>query len=80
MESETDIDVAERLLEAVKMARRGPYFGDVDIVTRFGARIPAPTKAEIDQVFINLINNAVQAMNGIGCLTLEQPRMTHGSM
>lgn len=71
MESETDIDVAERLLEAVKMARRGPYFGDVDIVTRFGT--PAflrAHKAEIDQVFINLINNAVQAMNGMGCLTL----------
>ncbi len=70
-ESATEIDVAERLLEAVKMARRGSQFGYVDVVTRFEA--PAflrAHKGEIDQVFINLINNAVQAMNGTGCLTL----------
>ncbi|MCW5797868.1 MAG: PAS domain S-box protein [Nitrospira sp.] len=67
----TEIDVAERLMEAVKMARRGLHFGYVDVVTRFDA----PTflrarKGEIDQVFVNLINNATQAMNGTGRLTL----------
>ena len=70
-DGETEIDVAERLMEAVKMARRGPHFGYVDIVTRFES--PAflrARKGEIDQVFVNLINNATQAMNGAGCLTL----------
>lgn len=70
-DGETEIDVAERLMEAVKMARRGPHFGYVDIVTRF--ECPAFLKArkgEIDQVFVNLINNATQAMNGTGRLTL----------
>jgi PAS domain S-box-containing protein len=70
-ESATEVDVAERLLEAVKMARRGRHFDYVDIVTQFDA--PAflrAHKGEIDQVFINLINNAVQAMNGTGRLTL----------
>ena len=36
-DGETEIDVAERLLEAVKMVRRGPHFGYVDIVTQFEA-------------------------------------------
>ncbi|MBS0171791.1 MAG: PAS domain S-box protein [Nitrospira sp.] len=70
-ENASEIDVAERLLEAVKMARRGPHFGYVDVVTKFDA--PAflrAHKGELDQVFINLINNAVQAMNGEGRLTL----------
>ncbi len=70
-DGETEIDVAERLMEAVKMARRGPHFGYVDIVTRFES--PAflrARKGEIDQVFVNLINNATQAMNGTGRLTL----------
>ncbi len=70
-DGETEIDVAERLMEAVKIARRGPYFGYVDVVTRFDA----PTflrarKSELDQVFVNLINNATQAMDGKGRLTL----------
>ena len=70
-DGETEIDVAERLMEAVKMARRGPHFGYVDVVTRFDA----PTflrarKSELDQVFVNLINNATQAMDGKGRLTL----------
>ncbi|GAB1722436.1 MAG: PAS domain S-box protein [Nitrospira sp. CR1.1] len=70
-DGETEIDVAGRLMEAVKMARRGPHFGDVDVVTQFDA--PAFLRArknEIDQVFVNLINNATQAMNGKGRLTL----------
>ena len=70
-DGETEINVAERLMEAVKMARRGPHFGYVDVVTRFDA----PTflrarKSELDQVFVNLINNATQAMDGKGRLTL----------
>ena len=70
-DGETEIDVAERLMEAVKMARRGPSFGYVDVVTRFDApTILRARKNEIDQVFINLINNATQAMNGTGRLTL----------
>ena len=70
-ECATEVDVAERLLEAVKMARRGPHFGYVDIVTQFDAPVFLRAhKGEIDQVFINLINNAVQAMNGTGRLTL----------
>ena len=65
------MDLSERLLEAVKMVRLNPQFGDVEVVTQFE---PVPRlrgrQSEIDQVFVNLIFNAVQAMEGTGRLTL----------
>jgi PAS domain S-box-containing protein len=71
-DGETEVDVAERLMEAVKMVRRGPYFNYVDVVTHFDAlAFLRGRKGEIDQVFVNLISNAAQAMNGTGRLTLS---------
>lgn len=70
-DGETVVDAAERLMEAVKMVRRGPHFGDVAVVTRFDAlAFLHARKGEIDQVFVNLISNAAQAMGGTGRLTL----------
>ncbi|MDP9132282.1 MAG: ATP-binding protein, partial [Nitrospirota bacterium] len=70
-DGETEVDVAERLMEAVKMVRRGPHFGYVEVVTRFEAlAFLRARKGELDQVFVNLISNAIQAMDGIGRLTL----------
>lgn len=70
-DGDTEIDVAERLMEAVKMVRRGPHFGYVDVVTEFNAlAFLRARKGEIDQVFVNLISNAAQAMDGTGRLTL----------
>jgi signal transduction histidine kinase len=70
-DGETEIDVAERLMEAVKMVRRGPHFGYVEIVTHFETlAFLRARKGEMDQVFVNLISNAAQAMNGTGRLTL----------
>jgi PAS domain S-box-containing protein len=69
---EVQVDLQERLLEAVKMVRRCPDFGDVEVVTVFDCphRLYA-RQAEIDQVFVNLISNAVQAMERKGRLTLR---------
>lgn len=54
------------------MVRRGPHFGHVSVVTDFmGDAIMRARKAEIDQVFVNLISNAAQAMNGRGELRLS---------
>ncbi|MGH7252024.1 MAG: PAS domain S-box protein [Nitrospiraceae bacterium] len=68
---EVEMDLSERLLEAVKMVRLNPQFGAVEVVTQFQ---PVPRfrgrQSEIDQVFVNLIYNAVQAMEGMGRLTL----------
>jgi len=70
-DGESEITLSERMADAVKLVRRSPYFGDVDVVTDFQ---PVPLlqarRTEIDQVFVNLISNAVQAMNGKGRLTL----------
>jgi PAS domain S-box-containing protein len=66
------VDVNERLEEAVKMVRRGAAFNHVEIVKQFQ---PVPhflaRRSEIDQIFVNLITNAVQAMEGNGCLMLS---------
>ncbi|TAL09583.1 MAG: GHKL domain-containing protein [Nitrospirae bacterium] len=70
-EDEVDVDLCERLAEAVKMVRRCPHFGKVEVVTQFQ---PVPRlrarRVEIDQVFVNLLSNAVQAMDGRGRLEL----------
>ena len=70
-DGEVEIDLSERLGEALKMVRRNPRFGHVEVVKEFQ---PVPRlrarRTEIDQVFVNLISNAVQAMEGKGRLTL----------
>jgi two-component system, NtrC family, sensor kinase len=70
-DGEAEIDLSERLGEALKMVRRNPRFGHVEVVKEFQ---PVPRlrarRTEIDQVFVNLISNAVQAMDGKGRLTL----------
>lgn len=67
----TAIALGERMTEALKMVHRCPQFGRVEVITAFQ---PVPTilarRTEIDQIFVNLINNAVQAMEGNGRLTL----------
>jgi PAS domain S-box-containing protein len=69
---ELAIDLNERLVAAVKMVRHSPHFGDIQIITDFRS-LPAirMRRCEIDQVFVNLISNAVHAMAGHGCLTLS---------
>lgn len=71
-DGEIDIDVRERIAEAVRLVQRCPQFGHVSVVTEFQ---PTPTfrarRTEIDQVFVNVISNAVEAMGGAGQLTLR---------
>ena len=66
-----DLDLNERLREALKMVMRGPHFGEVEIEQQLN---PIPSlsmrQGEMDQVFINLMANAVQAMAGKGRLIL----------
>lgn len=66
-----EIDLRERLGEAVKMVKRCPHFGQVEVVTQF-RDVPRfrARRVEIDQVFVNLVSNAVQAMQGKGRLRL----------
>lgn len=68
---DVEVDINERLAEALKMVRRGPHVAQVDVVAEYGT-IPLikARPGEIQQVFVNLIVNALQAMNGVGRLTL----------
>lgn len=70
-ESSSDVNLNERLGEALKMVQRGPTFGKVEVEQQFSS-LPSVSvrQGEIDQVLINLMGNAVQAMDGKGCLTL----------
>ena len=74
-----DLDVAERLGDAVKMVQLSPHFGEIEVATRFR---PVPPirgrRTEIEQVFVNLIGNAVQAMHGHGRLTLATDSTADG--
>ncbi len=71
-EGEFDVDINQRLVDAVKMVRRGPHFGYVEVITNLQP-LPAlrARRSEIEQIFVNLIGNAVQAMQGRGHLTLS---------
>lgn len=74
----SDVQVEEVLEKAVRMVEYGKNMDDVEVVQVYG---PAPSiridAGELLQVFINLITNAVQAMQGKGRLTLTiQPEFT----
>jgi signal transduction histidine kinase len=70
-DEEVAVNLNERLEEAVKMVRRSSVFRHVEIVKSLHAVAPLRAKrSEIDQVFVNLITNAVQAMEGGGSLKL----------
>jgi len=48
-----------------------PQFGHVEVITKLETMQPfRARRAEIDQMFVNIISNAVQAMKGTGRLTL----------
>jgi PAS domain S-box-containing protein len=71
-DGDIDLDLCERMMEAVRLLQRCPQYGQVVVVTEFQ---PTPRlrarRTEIDQVFVNLISNAVEAMSGVGQLTLR---------
>ena len=70
-DGESSLNLGERMADAVKLVRRCASFGTVEVTTDFQPVPPVQARqTEIDQVFVNLIGNAVQAMNGKGRLTL----------
>ncbi len=66
------LDVTEVLESSLKLAMRGLSFDEITVEKAYDhppAIEASPT--ELQQVFLNLIMNAVQAMEGKGTLTLE---------
>jgi len=70
-EGETEIDLNDRLAEAIRLVKRCPQFGHTEVESAFHpSALMHARRAEIDQIFVNLISNAVEAMGGKGRLTL----------
>ena len=67
-----EVDVNEKMEAAVEMALMASYTDDVTVEKNFGS-VPGilAKPEEIQQVFLNIISNAVQAMEGKGKLTLS---------
>ncbi len=74
-ESGQAVDVQQALEDALKLARMTQVSDDIEIVTRYHPvpRILAKPE-EVQQVFMNLIVNAFQAMGGHGMLRLAIDR------
>jgi signal transduction histidine kinase len=74
-ESLCEVDINHTLEEAVKMARRATIQDDLTVITKFSPVPPVRGKPEeILQLFLNLVTNAVQSMEGRGTLTLVTTR------
>ena len=65
------VNINESLAKAVKMAVRTCVQDDVSVVAQYGPVAPVRGKPEeFLQLFLNLVTNAVQAMDGRGTLTV----------
>jgi signal transduction histidine kinase len=73
-----EVDVNEKIEAAVEMALMASYTDDISLEKNFGSVTGILAKPEeIQQVFLNIISNAVQAMKGKGTLTLSS-QQDHG--
>jgi len=66
-------DLNQCLTEIIKVVRHNLEMNNIELITQFAEDIP-PVKGEfrqLEQVFLNLINNAAAAMEGGGCLQIK---------
>jgi two-component system NtrC family sensor kinase len=67
-----DLDIGHTIEEAIKMARRATVLDEVHVESRFSKVSPVRANPdELLQVFVNIVTNAVQAMEGKGLLTVS---------
>ena len=68
----SEVDINERMDAAAEMAMMASYSDDIMVTKNYGS-IPAfkAKPEEIQQVFLNIISNAIHAMNGKGSLTFS---------
>lgn len=68
-----DTDVHAVLEQVIEAARRQPSFAGIDVVCHFSPDLPTiqADSAQLQQVFINLLNNAAEAIGTEGTITLR---------
>ncbi|RMH35363.1 MAG: GHKL domain-containing protein [Nitrospirae bacterium] len=67
----TPVELHTKIEEALKIARYATTLQDLTIVRNYNGPLEIMAKPqEILQVFVNLLTNAIQAMNGRGTLTI----------
>ena len=71
-----DVNLNERLDAAIEMALMASYSDNVDLVKNYSPLPLIKAKPEeIQQIFLNIIRNGVQAMEGKGQLTIASSRV-----
>ncbi len=69
---EKEVDLNERIEAAIEIAILASYNNDIKVDKNFSELPPIKAKPEeIQQIFINLLTNAVQAMEGKGKLSIS---------
>lgn len=69
-EHRTDVDIEEGLEESLMLLNHQLH--DIEVVRAYGKLPPvAGSPGELNQVWTNLLSNAIQAMNGVGRLVVE---------
>ncbi|MBL4664517.1 MAG: GHKL domain-containing protein [Nitrospinaceae bacterium] len=67
-----EVDINERIDAAIEIALLATYSDDIHLEKSFSSLPPIFAKSEeIQQIFLNLLTNAVQAMEGKGKLTIS---------
>ena len=68
----SEVNINERIDAAIEIAILATYKDDIHLEKSFSTLPPIFAKSEeIQQVFLNLLTNAVQAMEGKGKLTIS---------
>jgi two-component system, NtrC family, sensor kinase len=70
-----DVDLNERLDGSIEMALMASYTDDIELEKNYSQQAQIKAKPEeIQQIYLNIIRNSVQAMEGKGKLTITSSR------
>ncbi|MBI5604512.1 MAG: GHKL domain-containing protein [Deltaproteobacteria bacterium] len=75
----SSVNLQQALKDALRMVSRAAMFGDIEVTEDLMELEPIrASDSEIQQIFVNLISNAVEAMEGNGMLRLANRKTSRG--